>query len=72
MRTIAAIVTVSLALLAGCGGKSKPAAAPEPAPPAQEMICCSVADAEAIHSSVVPLVDCPEENQSPVEGCDVD
>lgn len=72
---IVGVIACVMGLAAACGGSSKPAPAAPEAPAAatpesaEEMTCCTIASAEGLMSSVVPLADCPEENRGPVEGC---
>lgn len=66
------VTALSLTLtltLAACGGKSTPAPA-TPAPEAEtggdpELICCTIASADEMMSSMVPVDDCPEDNRTP-------
>lgn len=69
MRQLVTAVSLAITLaLAACGGKSTPApAAPMPEEPAAgdpELVCCTIASADEMMSSMVPLDDCPEENRT--------
>lgn len=73
MKRLFVVVSMSLAFAAACGGKAKPAAPveptpSEPAPADPELICCTVASAGEMMSSMVPLEECPEDNRTP-DGC---
>lgn len=71
MRLRTLVVSLSFAFaVAACGGKAKPAAPAEPAPaePAPtdpELVCCTIASAGDLMSSMVPVEDCPEDNRTP-------
>lgn len=69
MRKLLVLVSLSVSLtLAACGCKAKPAPAapaPEPAAADPELVCCTIASAGDLMSSMVPLADCPEENRTP-------